>query len=150
METVPCPLELPTWASKDGPGTRKTLELPFRTHNWVKGVAVAWCHQPLGAPGLSSWPGRCSHAYLPPHTPGSLYSGAAWVPDAQALCVRGSLSCPSPAPAIPASSGGDGAYSDHPHPGTRGPHQGTGEFPVSIPSSFQNNLLILSVCFLME
>lgn len=30
--------------------------------------------------------------YLPPHAPGSLHSGGVWVPDAQALCVRGSLS----------------------------------------------------------
>lgn len=80
---------------------------------------MVWCHQLPGALGLSSWPDWCSRAYLPHHSPGSLYSGGVWVPDAQILCVRGFLSsCPSPAPAIPTSTGGDGANCDHPHPGT--------------------------------
>ena len=83
-----------------------------------------WCF--LGPRGLAlAW--LVFHAYLPRRAPGSRTQGGVGCLMPQALCARVSLSSCPPAPAVPASAGGDGANCAHPHPGTRGPHQGAGE-----------------------
>lgn len=118
METASCPLKLPRWASKDGPGTRKTLELPLECtlgwEEWPWFGAISFLG-PRALLDLVGVPMHISHAtLLGPCT--QVGFGCLM---AQALCVRGSLSsCSSPAAAIPASAGGDGANCDHPHPGT--------------------------------
>lgn len=53
---------------------------------------MIWCHQLPGAPGLSSWPGWCSHVYHPPCVQSPCTQVGFGCLMLQALCVRGSLS----------------------------------------------------------